>query len=104
MNDKTITITDRDIALLRSMRFDWDDEIEFGGVASDFKRPFGNSDVLGDIETILSLPPGSVNYGPAQQCVMRLAAIVNHLAQNADAAELIGVECVVPWRAERAMA
>ena len=53
--DREFTITEDHLKLLRSMYVGWDD-CEFGAPAIDCKRPYGNSDVLGDIREILGLP------------------------------------------------
>lgn len=47
------TLTDEHLALLRAAYIHWED-CEFGAPAIDCKRPYGNSDVLGDIHEILS--------------------------------------------------
>lgn len=39
----TFTVRPEHVALLRAASWRYDDEIEFGGPAVDFKRPFGNS-------------------------------------------------------------
>ncbi len=45
-------VTDQHLTLLRHAYVRWED-IEFGAPAIDGKRPYGNSDVLGDIVEIL---------------------------------------------------
>ena len=49
------TVTDEHLKLLRRAYVDWDD-CEFGAPAIDCKRPYGNSDVIGDIGEILGYP------------------------------------------------
>lgn len=49
------TLTAAHIALLRRAYISWDG-CEFGAPAIDCKRPYGNSNVLGDIAEILGLP------------------------------------------------
>lgn len=46
------TVTEDHLKLLRRAYVGWDD-CEFGAPAIDCKRPYGNSDVLGDIAEIL---------------------------------------------------
>lgn len=48
-------ITDAHIKLAKAMYVSWDD-CEFGAPSIDCKRPYGNSDVVGDILRILGLP------------------------------------------------
>ena len=52
------TVTEQHLALLRRAYVTWE-YVEFGAPAIDGKRPYGNSDVLGDIAEIL-------NEGPAR--------------------------------------
>lgn len=53
---KRFTVTDQHLTLLRHANVGWDG-CEFGAPAIDCKRPYGNSDVLGDIGEILGLQP-----------------------------------------------
>lgn len=46
------TVTEDHVKLLRAAYVGWD-SCEFGAPAIDCKRPYGNSDVLGDIAEIL---------------------------------------------------
>lgn len=46
------TVTEDHLKLIRAMYVDWQD-MEFGAPAIDPKRPYGNSDVTGDIARIL---------------------------------------------------
>lgn len=50
------TVTEQHLALLRRAYVTWE-YIEFGAPAIDGKRPYGNSDVLGDIAEILGEGP-----------------------------------------------
>jgi len=52
---KSFTLTDTHIKLLRAAYISWDD-CEFGAPCIDPKRPYGNSDVIGDIAKILVEP------------------------------------------------
>jgi hypothetical protein len=52
---ETFNLTEQHIALLKRAYVDWQD-METGAPAIDPKRPYGNSDVVGDVATILSLP------------------------------------------------
>ena len=49
------TVTEDHLKLLRRAYVGWDD-CEFGAPAIDSKRPYGNSDVIGDIAEILGTP------------------------------------------------
>lgn len=49
------TVTEDHLKLIRAMYVDWQD-MEFGAPAIDPKRPYGNSDVTGDIAEILGEP------------------------------------------------
>lgn len=49
------TVTEEHLKLLRNAWVRWDN-VEFGAPGIDSKRPYGNSDVLGDIVDILGLP------------------------------------------------
>jgi hypothetical protein len=51
---KYFEITEDHLKLLRRMYISWD-HCEFGAPAVDCKRPYGNSDVYGDIAEILDL-------------------------------------------------
>ena len=51
------TVTEDHLKLLRRANVGWDD-CEFGAPAIDCKRPYGNSDVIGDIGEILGYPEG----------------------------------------------
>jgi hypothetical protein len=48
------TVTDEHLKLLRRAYVGWDD-CEFGAPAIDCKRPYGNSDVVGDMAEILGV-------------------------------------------------
>lgn len=52
---KRFTVTDEHLKLLRRANVRWED-CEFGAPAIDCKRPYGNSDVVGDIIEILGWP------------------------------------------------
>lgn len=51
---KTFTLTEEHLTLLRAAWIDWDD-CEFGAPAIDPKRPYGNSDVIGDMAELLGV-------------------------------------------------
>jgi len=51
-NVTEFTVTDEHLKLLRRAYVGWDD-CEFGAPEIDCKRPYGNSDVIGDIGEIL---------------------------------------------------
>jgi hypothetical protein len=52
---RRFTVTDEHLRLLRRAYVSWD-ETEFGAPEIDCKRPYGNSNVLGDIAEILDIP------------------------------------------------
>ena len=109
----TFEISEDHISALRHLEFDWNSWIEFGGVCSDFKRPFGNSDVLTDIQEILGTNRCYVRFGAeepsweeAQRFVAELAAVVNCIIQTSingmcDTNDLIGTEIDYTWRANK---
>ena len=45
------------LALIREAYFSYDESVEFGAPRIDPKRPYGNSDVYGDIGCILGIEP-----------------------------------------------
>lgn len=51
---KEFFVTENHIKLLKSLYIGWDDT-EFGSPSIDPKRPFGNSDVYGDMAEILGI-------------------------------------------------
>jgi hypothetical protein len=55
VRDHQIKITDQHLALLQRMYIDWDDSAYDGAPAVGLKRPYGNSDVMGDVAEILGL-------------------------------------------------
>lgn len=61
-NSTKFTIEDKHIKLLKGMNVEWDD-CEFGAPCIDPKRPYGNSDVFGDIAEIIGLKKkGNYDY------------------------------------------
>lgn len=52
MPETTFTVTEDHLTLLRNAYVDWDD-MEFGAPRIDPKRPYGNSNVVGDIARLL---------------------------------------------------
>lgn len=93
-----IVVTSDHIALLSNMAFDWDDEMEWGAVSSDPKRPFGNSDVIGDVSEILGR---EVDHDEARRLTIELSAIVGLAVRAAIASGVpaVGAELALPWRA-----
>lgn len=53
MRNKTFTVKEEHIKLLKNLCFSYDDYMEFGAPTVDPKRPYGNGDVYGDIGEIL---------------------------------------------------
>lgn len=54
MVTQRFTITEEHLKLLQRMYVSWED-CEFGAPSIDCKRPYGNSDVYGDIAEILGI-------------------------------------------------
>lgn len=54
---KEFDLTEEHIKLLKRMSVCWS-HVEYGAPVIDSKRPYGNSDVVGDIHDILSWPIG----------------------------------------------
>jgi len=63
MKSKQFEVTKEHIKLLQSAYMGWED-CEFGAPAIDCKRPYGNSDVFGDIAEILNIKPEGDDYDP----------------------------------------
>lgn len=63
MRSQKVTVTEEHIALLRRLYFRWDDDAYDGAPAVDIKRPYGNSDVLGDVAEILGWPLTKDRWG-----------------------------------------
>lgn len=111
MKHTEIEITLEDIQLLAGMSFDWDGEIECGGIATDFKRPFGSSgDITVDAQRLLGRPPydpetgeSAMSWEEVSHRMKRLCAVVEFIRRNAvhDPEWLIGERAQVPWRAAR---
>ena len=97
-----LIITEDHVKLLSRLKFDWDREIEWGGVSSDFKRPFGNSGVPQDVAEILER---EVSQREAKRLTIELSAVVDAAVSSAfdyNAEKLaIGDEVEMPWRAAR---
>ncbi len=49
----TFTLTEEHIKLLQELYFEWYEDFENPGIAINFKRPFGNGDMITDILEIL---------------------------------------------------
>lgn len=66
------TLTPDHLTLLRHAYVGWE-ECEFGAPAIDCKRPYGNSDVYGDIAELLGILPanGEDGFSEQQQTAMR---------------------------------
>lgn len=96
-------VTNDHIALMSHLRFDWDDECEWGAVSSDPKRPFGNSDVVGDVSEIVGR---RVDLDEARQLSIEMAALVQQavlaaVSEPTAAGICEGASLALPWRAER---
>lgn len=96
-------ITQDHLALLARMNFDWDDGCEWGAVSTDPKRPFGNSNVEGDISEILGR---EVDHDEARRLSIEMSAVVQRAVYSAvlapaDAGIESGTEVGLGWRARR---
>lgn len=85
----TFTITEDHLKLARRMHVGWQD-CEFGAPEINPKRPYGNSDVIGDIRTILDREVHECeNCGHVQESqddreeLARLHAEMQHVLQIA---------------------
>jgi hypothetical protein len=63
MSSKPFDITEDHIKLLKRAYIGWND-CEFGAPSIDCKRPYGNSDVYGDMAKILGIKPTGDEYEP----------------------------------------
>lgn len=54
MQDQRFTLTEDHLKLIRRMNVGYNRDTEFGAPEIDPKRPYGNSDVYGDIHEILT--------------------------------------------------
>jgi hypothetical protein len=77
---KQFTVTDEHLRRLRRAYVWWDD-IEFGAPGSDPKRPYGNSNVYGDIAEILNVPRHRVAV-PRRAAGSRCAVAVPAVARR----------------------
>jgi len=55
--DREFRLTDEHVRLVRALRVRFDDSAYDGAPGADVKRPYGNSDVLGDIASVLGVEP-----------------------------------------------
>ena len=97
----TIRVTEDHLALLAWTQFDYEEDCEWGGIAQDYKRPFGNSDVIGDMGEIVGR---ELCEDEARLLHIELTAVVQQAVRHALDPEVpfgLGVECRLPWRAER---
>ena len=60
------TLTSEHVALLKRMLVEWEDEPYDGAPAINSKRPYGNSDVCGDVAEIVGLTPSEDDDGEKQ--------------------------------------
>jgi len=56
-NKKKFELTENHLKLIRRMYVSYNDHCEFGAPEINPKRPYGNSDVYGDIGEILNIKP-----------------------------------------------
>jgi|ERR1044072_1330746 hypothetical protein len=66
MNDKTFTVTEDHMKLLPHLWFNYNDYTEFGAPEVDPKRPYGNSDVYGDIAEHLEIVGVEDSWGDVE--------------------------------------
>lgn len=70
MDKDYFEVTEHHIKLLRRANVSWGSD-EYGAPAIDGKRPYGNSDVFGDIAEILGIKPGDgKEFTPKQESEM----------------------------------
>ena len=82
MKRKTFEIKDEHIKLLRNAYIGWDD-CEFGAPAIDCKRPYGNSDVYGDIARILDIKQeGDDHESYSEEQISYMSKLHNRLPQK----------------------
>lgn len=95
-----ITVTEDHLTLLARMDFDWDDECEWGAVSSDPKRPFGNSNVRGDVSELVGR---EVSHDEARRLTIELAGLVSLAVRTALASGVpaVGADVELPRRAAR---
>lgn len=60
MGDQEFEVTEQHLQLLRAAYVGWQD-MEFGAPEINPKRPYGNSDVIGDIAEILEIEPDATD-------------------------------------------
>ena len=58
---KRFEVTEQHMRLLPRLYFEYNDYCEFGAPEVDPKRPYGNSDVYGDLGEILEVEPSMVD-------------------------------------------
>lgn len=58
---RVFIVTGSHIALLKAAFIDHNEECEWGGLHIDFKRPFGNSDMVSDAARIIGIQPFSTD-------------------------------------------
>lgn len=63
MRSRTVVVGDHHVKLLQRMYVHWDSDAYEGAPTIDIKRPYGNSDVLGDVAEILGWPLVTDRYG-----------------------------------------
>ena len=78
---KTFTVKDEHIKLLKAARVRWED-CEFGAPAIDCKRPYGNSDVYGDMAEILGVPDEPESYPELLKLHQELEIVLQILIDN----------------------
>jgi len=66
-NVMVFDLREEHLKLLSEANIVWDD-CEFGAPGMDPKRPYGNSDVTGDIAEIIKLPKTKNNYDEDEEC------------------------------------
>ena len=66
MENKTFTVTEDHLKLLPHLWFEYDNYTEFGAPIVDPKRPYGNSDVYGDIAEHLGIEGEEDHWGDVE--------------------------------------
>ncbi len=70
------TVTEAHLKLARRMYVRWDGSIEYGAPAVDPKRPYGNSDVEGDMRHILGLDEDAETEGALRELHEQMTTVL----------------------------
>lgn len=97
---QTFKITEEHIKLVKKLYIEYEDFCEFGAPAVNPKRPYGNSDVYGDIGEILGIEPNEngeftdEQYDYMLKLHKELETVLQIIVVNLHESDYIGVwEC-----------